>query len=280
MRRSAAIAAIGDYAILGGLSAVHQFVRIGESGFVGGMSGVENDVIPFGSAIGNRAELGGLNIVGLTRRGFSREAIHQLRRAYRHALWAGGDVEGAPCRRGGRVFQRRKREENRGFHPRGRRPRDLHAAPRIGLERSGMSPGCGAERLAILAGGGRLPSLVTAAALRDGRAPVVFAIDGEADPHAFTPAPVHVLRWGEIGKLFRLTGESRCREAVLIGSITHRPDYRMLMPDFGALKFIPRILQLMRGRDGSLLDGVARIIEENGIHVVSSPRDRARSGAA
>ncbi len=74
---------IGDYAILGGLSAVHQYVRIGESGFVGGMSGVENDVIPFGSAIGNRAELGGLNIVGLSRRGFSREAIHQLRRAYR-----------------------------------------------------------------------------------------------------------------------------------------------------------------------------------------------------
>ena len=74
---------IGDHAILGGLSAVHQFVRIGESGFVGGMSGVENDVIPFGSAIGNRAGLGGLNIVGLTRRGFSREAIHKLRRAYR-----------------------------------------------------------------------------------------------------------------------------------------------------------------------------------------------------
>ncbi len=74
---------IDDYAILGGLSAVHQFVRIGESGFVGGMSGVENDIIPFGSAIGNRAELGGLNIVGLGRRGFSRDAIHQLRRAYR-----------------------------------------------------------------------------------------------------------------------------------------------------------------------------------------------------
>jgi UDP-N-acetylglucosamine acyltransferase len=74
---------IGDHVILGGLSAVHQFVRIGESGFVGGMSGVENDVIPFGLAIGNRAELGGLNIVGLTRRGFARDAIHQLRRAYR-----------------------------------------------------------------------------------------------------------------------------------------------------------------------------------------------------
>jgi UDP-N-acetylglucosamine acyltransferase len=92
---------IDDYVILGGLSAVHQFVRIGESGFVGGMSGVENDIIPFGSAIGNRAELGGLNIVGLTRRGFSREAVHTLRRAYRTLFGPEGtlkerltDVEG------------------------------------------------------------------------------------------------------------------------------------------------------------------------------------------
>jgi UDP-N-acetylglucosamine acyltransferase len=74
---------IGTYAILGGLSAVHQFARIGEHAFVGGMSGVENDVIPFGSVLGNRAHLAGLNIVGLKRRGFSREAIHGLRRAYR-----------------------------------------------------------------------------------------------------------------------------------------------------------------------------------------------------
>ena len=74
---------VGDHAVLGGLSAVHQYVRIGDYGFVGGMSGVENDIIPFGSAIGNRASLGGLNIVGLTRNGFSREAVHRLRRAYR-----------------------------------------------------------------------------------------------------------------------------------------------------------------------------------------------------
>lgn len=84
---------IDDYAILGGLSAVHQYVRIGESGFVGGMSGVENDVIPFGSALGNRAELGGLNIVGLTRRGFSREAIHQVRRAYRTLFGPDGTLK-------------------------------------------------------------------------------------------------------------------------------------------------------------------------------------------
>jgi len=74
---------VADHVILGGLSAVHQYVRIGESAFVGGMTAVENDIIPFGSAIGNRAHLGGLNIIGLTRRGFSRDEIHALRRAYR-----------------------------------------------------------------------------------------------------------------------------------------------------------------------------------------------------
>ena len=74
---------IGDFAIIGGLSAVHQFVRIGRHAMIGGCSGVENDVIPYGSIVGNRAHLSGLNLVGLKRRGFSREVIHDLRRAYR-----------------------------------------------------------------------------------------------------------------------------------------------------------------------------------------------------
>jgi UDP-N-acetylglucosamine acyltransferase len=74
---------VEDYAILGGLSAVHQWVRIGAHAFVGGMSGVESDVIPFGMVLGNRAELAGLNIVGLKRAGFEREQIHALRQAYR-----------------------------------------------------------------------------------------------------------------------------------------------------------------------------------------------------
>lgn len=74
---------VGDHAFLGGLSAVHQFVRIGRHAMIGGMSGVEADVIPFGMVIGNRAHLNGLNIVGLKRRGFSREDVHTLRNAYR-----------------------------------------------------------------------------------------------------------------------------------------------------------------------------------------------------
>jgi UDP-N-acetylglucosamine acyltransferase len=74
---------IEDYATVGGLSAVHQWVRIGAHAFVGGMSGVENDVIPYGMALGNRAHLAGLNIVGLKRHGMEREQIHSLRKAYR-----------------------------------------------------------------------------------------------------------------------------------------------------------------------------------------------------
>jgi len=74
---------VGDFAVLGGLSAVHQFVRIGEHAMIGGMSGVEHDVIPYGSVMGDRARLGGLNLIGLKRRSFSRDVIHDLRTAYR-----------------------------------------------------------------------------------------------------------------------------------------------------------------------------------------------------
>ncbi len=75
--------AVDDFAILGGLSAVHQFCRIGRHAMIGGMSGVENDVIPYGSVTGNRARLEGLNIVGLRRRGFSRSEVAAMRKAYR-----------------------------------------------------------------------------------------------------------------------------------------------------------------------------------------------------
>jgi UDP-N-acetylglucosamine acyltransferase len=74
---------VGDFAIIGGLSAVQQFVRIGAHAMIGGMSGVENDVIPYGMVKGERAHLAGLNIIGLERRGFSRDDIQSLRSAYR-----------------------------------------------------------------------------------------------------------------------------------------------------------------------------------------------------
>ncbi|WP_346896553.1 acyl-ACP--UDP-N-acetylglucosamine O-acyltransferase [uncultured Roseibium sp.] len=74
---------VADFVILGGLSAVRQWSRIGTGAIVGGMTGVEFDVIPFGSVIGDRARLAGLNLIGLKRKNFPREQIHALRAAYK-----------------------------------------------------------------------------------------------------------------------------------------------------------------------------------------------------
>ncbi|MGH6876084.1 MAG: acyl-ACP--UDP-N-acetylglucosamine O-acyltransferase [Rhizomicrobium sp.] len=74
---------IGDGVIMGGLSAIQQFGRIGRYAFVSGVTGVVADVIPYGSVVGTHARLYGLNLVGLRRRGVARVNIHALRAAYR-----------------------------------------------------------------------------------------------------------------------------------------------------------------------------------------------------
>jgi UDP-N-acetylglucosamine acyltransferase len=74
---------IGDNVAIGGLSAVHQFVRIGHNAFLAGGSMLVGDLIPYAIAMGNRAKLRGLNVVGLKRSGMSRAEILALRRAYR-----------------------------------------------------------------------------------------------------------------------------------------------------------------------------------------------------
>ncbi len=73
---------LGDFAIFGGLSCIQQFGRAGPHSFIGGASATEKDVIPFGMAIGNRASLAGLNLVGLKRRGFTRDDVRELRAAF------------------------------------------------------------------------------------------------------------------------------------------------------------------------------------------------------
>jgi len=83
---------IGDNAVIGGASALHQFVRIGRGAMVGGASGVEADVVPFATVVGNRAYLSGLNLVGLKRRGVDRAGLHMLRAAFR-TLFVGAGAE-------------------------------------------------------------------------------------------------------------------------------------------------------------------------------------------
>jgi len=74
---------IGQGVIMGGISAVQQFGRVGKGAMIGGVTGVNTDVIPYGMATGDHAVLGGLNIIGLKRRGLGREAIHAARAAFR-----------------------------------------------------------------------------------------------------------------------------------------------------------------------------------------------------
>ncbi len=83
---------IEDYAVLGGLCAIHQYVRIGKHAMIGGMSGVERDVIPYGQVMGDRARLCGLNVIGMQRRGFSREDIQSLRNAYQFLFSSDGTL--------------------------------------------------------------------------------------------------------------------------------------------------------------------------------------------
>jgi UDP-N-acetylglucosamine acyltransferase len=81
---------IGDGVNIGGLSAVQQFSRIGRYAFVGGVTGVPDDVIPYGMVWGAHARLEGLNLIGLKRRGVSRERIHALRAAFRSIFFGAG----------------------------------------------------------------------------------------------------------------------------------------------------------------------------------------------
>jgi UDP-N-acetylglucosamine acyltransferase len=83
---------IGNRVVIGGLSGCHQFTRIGEGAMIGGVVGVREDVIPFG-LVDREATLGGLNIVGLRRRGCSKADLHAIRATYRSLFFGAGTFD-------------------------------------------------------------------------------------------------------------------------------------------------------------------------------------------
>ncbi|HCR85563.1 MAG TPA: acyl-[acyl-carrier-protein]--UDP-N-acetylglucosamine O-acyltransferase [Alphaproteobacteria bacterium] len=85
---------IGDFVVIGGNSAIHQFARIGMGAMIGGMSGIEGDVIPFGNAFGERASLQGLNLTGLKRRGFDKKTIQEMMSAFKELFEGTGKISG------------------------------------------------------------------------------------------------------------------------------------------------------------------------------------------
>ncbi|WP_296573334.1 acyl-ACP--UDP-N-acetylglucosamine O-acyltransferase [Phreatobacter sp.] len=84
---------VGDYVFLGGLCAVHQFTRIGDFAMIGGLTGVKDDVIPYGMAFGANGvsgELIGLNVVGMKRRGLTRDDLRVVRACYETLFYGVG----------------------------------------------------------------------------------------------------------------------------------------------------------------------------------------------
>ena len=79
-----------DNVVIGGLSAVIQFVTIGSYSMIGGMSGIDKNVLPFSLAIGNRAKLRGLNLVGIRRNNFNKEDINKINTL--HESFIGKDI--------------------------------------------------------------------------------------------------------------------------------------------------------------------------------------------
>ena len=82
---------VGDHVVFGGGAAVRQFVRIGEGAMLVGLSGIRADVIPWGMAQGPLANLVGLNVVGMRRRGLAKAGIQHYREAYRELFLGAGE---------------------------------------------------------------------------------------------------------------------------------------------------------------------------------------------
>jgi DUF1009 family protein len=123
--------------------------------------------------------------------------------------------------------------------------------------------------LALICGGGTLPLAVADSVSKRGRAVVLFALRGHADPALVTRYPHHWLRVGQLGAFTRLAHSAGCRDVVFIGSLV-RPTLRALWPDFAALRLLPRIVRAYRGGDNHLLSSVSRIVEDQGFRLLGA----------
>lgn len=145
-------------------------------------------------------------------------------------------------------------------------------------------PDPGAEiggRLALIAGSGSLPRQIADAMTVSGRKFEIVAIRGEADAATRQRAGVE-LGWGEIGRLYNFLKKTGCKDVLLIGGVSQRPDFTSIFGDFGTLRRLPSIFWALTGGDDSLLTKVIRLFEKEGFRVVGikdvAPQLLASSG--
>ena len=212
---------IGDGVIFGGLSAVQQFCRVGKGAMIGGLTGVNRDVIPYAMAFGDHAELAGLNLIGLKRRGLSRDTINALRARLPHDfLWRRGRHQ-KPRRRNPRALPRNHGSwRSRGFHPCPRQAEALHRAPPWRRRRM---------TLGLIAGGGDLPRAVAQSVRADGRGVFVVALRGMCGDWV-KEFPHDSVALGEPGHALKALKSAGAGDVLLAGRV-ERPKFSELKLD-------------------------------------------------
>ncbi|WP_417669018.1 LpxI family protein [Roseibium sp.] len=121
--------------------------------------------------------------------------------------------------------------------------------------------------VAVISGNGNLPLQVLEALDARSRAFRVVAIRGEAEDAVLRRADT-VLGWGEVGRLYSFLRKNECRDVILIGGVTRRPDFTSVVGDLGTLKRLPKILKALVGGDDSLLTRVIGLFDAEGFEVV------------
>lgn len=127
-----------------------------------------------------------------------------------------------------------------------------------------------AERspIGIVAGGGILPHELTAELTKNNTPFFVATIKGETT-NQFDPSNSSPFTWGEIGKIIKYFKTNNCKELVLLGHITKRPEFSSIIGDTGTMRLLPKIIAAMTGGDDSLLGKVIKLIEGEGFTVLN-----------
>ncbi|HEY1933860.1 MAG TPA: UDP-2,3-diacylglucosamine diphosphatase LpxI [Acetobacteraceae bacterium] len=123
--------------------------------------------------------------------------------------------------------------------------------------------------LGILAGGGRLPAQVAAAAQAAGRPVFLVGLEGFADPAVLRPWPHEVIRMGAAGRILAALRQHGCQDLVLIGPV-RRPSLLAMRPDAEGTRILARIGRAAFAGDDGLLAAVIRVFGEEGFRVIGA----------
>ena len=229
-----------DHVHFGGLSAAHQFSRVGRLAFIGGMTGVAMDVAPYCMISGSRGELTGLNVIGLQRSGMDEDQVGRVKQAYKiyfRSSLAGG--RGAGPAQGGA-----------GAVPRGGALHHLHRGHQARHHALTLRP---MATIGLIAGSGGFPALFAAGARRAGHRVVAAAHVNQTDPEL--ERHVDALTWvklGQFGKIVEALKAGGATQTVLLGAITKKRFFVDALPDAVGLELMAKVA--IRSDDNLLRD--------------------------